>query len=136
MAWVVDTCILIDIADADPAFAAASASMLDSRRTNGLIICPVSYVELSPVFDGDNTRQDLFLHHLQVVCPPSFTSSRFLAAHAAWNRYVQSRRRQKIPKRPVADVLIGAFAEGHDGLITRNPADFRQVFPTLNILSP
>jgi predicted nucleic acid-binding protein len=36
----------------------------------------------------------------------------------------------------VADVLIGAFAIRHDGLITRNDADFRALYPTLPIINP
>lgn len=45
MPRVVDTCLLIDIADADPAFAAGSAALLDDRRTAGLVISPVTYVK-------------------------------------------------------------------------------------------
>ncbi len=40
MPWVVDTCLLIDIADADPAFAAVSAALLDDKRTDGLVFFP------------------------------------------------------------------------------------------------
>lgn len=53
MAWVVDTCLLIDIAIGDPVFGEASAKLIDSKRAGGLSICPVSYAELSPVFAGD-----------------------------------------------------------------------------------
>jgi hypothetical protein len=42
MAWVVDTCLLIDVAEADPTFGAASARLLDLKRAEGLTICPVS----------------------------------------------------------------------------------------------
>lgn len=48
MAWVVDTCVPIDIADADPHFGVASAQFLDSKRPSGLLICPVTFVELAP----------------------------------------------------------------------------------------
>jgi hypothetical protein len=33
MSWVIDTCLLIDIADADPQFASASATLIDAKRT-------------------------------------------------------------------------------------------------------
>jgi hypothetical protein len=36
----------------------------------------------------------------------------------------------------MADILIGAFAERFDGLLTRNESDFRSVFPTMPILVP
>ncbi len=41
-------------------------------------------------------------------------------ANNAWNRYVSKRRVDRIAKRPVADILIGAFAVGRKGLLTRN----------------
>lgn len=42
MAWVVDTCVLIDVAEADPTFGVASAKLLDSKRADRLTICPVT----------------------------------------------------------------------------------------------
>jgi len=136
MPWVIDTCLLIDIADADPQFATASATLLDAKRSEGLVISPITYVELAPVFDGDAARQELFLYHLQVSWSEAWTHTETQAAHAAWHRYVQSRRLQRIAKRPMADILIGAFAERFDGLLTRNENDFRSVFPTMPILVP
>ena len=59
-----------------------------------------------------------------------------LATHEGWNRYVMAKRATRIPKRPLADVLIGAFASRFDGLLTRNESDFRPVFPALNITVP
>ncbi|MCX6539760.1 MAG: hypothetical protein NT151_12625 [Acidobacteria bacterium] len=41
-----------------------------------------------------------------------------------------------MPRRPVADVLIGAFASTRQGLLTRNPTDFAPVFPSLTIVTP
>lgn len=136
MPWVIDTCLLIDIADADPQFAVASATLLDAKRSEGLVISPVTYAELAPVFDGDAARQELFLYHLQISWSEAWTESETQAAHAAWHRYVQSRRLRRIDKRPMADILIGAFAERFNGLLTRNENDFRGVFPMLAIVKP
>jgi hypothetical protein len=36
----------------------------------------------------------------------------------------------------VADLLIGAFASRHDGLITRNSVDFRVLYPQLQVIDP
>jgi hypothetical protein len=55
VAWVVDTCLLIDVAVADPTFGNASARLLDARQAAGLVLCPVTYIELAPVFAGDRT---------------------------------------------------------------------------------
>lgn len=58
------------------------------------------------------------------------------AARLAWHQYVTRRRATLTPKRPLADVLIGAFALRFDGILTRNEADFRQLFPTLKVMTP
>ena len=110
MAWVVDTCLLIDIAEADPTFGVASARLLDRKRADGLAICPASYVELSPVFNGDQTAQNEFLFNLGVAWPEAWNQADTEEAHRAWHRYVAARRIAHVPKRPLADILIGAFA--------------------------
>lgn len=83
MSWVVDTCVLIDVLEADPEFAQAS-----------------------------------------------------LAAHRAGSLHIQRRRHSTSPKRPIAEVLIGALATRHSGLLTRNPADFHTLFPSLPLRTP
>jgi hypothetical protein len=88
MSWVVDTCLLIDVAEADACFGAASAELIDSKRLEGLTICPVSYVELAPVFNGDAAAQNQFLFHLGAAWPEEWTAADTLAAHEAWGRYV------------------------------------------------
>jgi hypothetical protein len=57
-------------------------------------------------------------------------------AHAAGSRQVAARRQRQAPKRPVVDILIGSFATRFDGLITRNPEDFRKIFLRLPLLVP
>ena len=136
MARVVDTCLLIDVAEADPSFGVSSAALIDSKRADGLTICPVTYAELAPVFNGDAAAQNEFLRNLAVTWPEAWTLADTTASHEAWHRYVTGKRAGKIPKRPVAEVLIGAFASRFDGILTRNEADFSPVFPTLKIVVP
>lgn len=136
MASVVDTCLLIDVAEADPEFGVASARFLDAKRAKGLTICPVTYVELAPVFNGDQTAQNEFLSGLGVVWPEAWSQADSEEAHRAWHRYVAARRTAKVSKRPLADILIGAFASRFDGILTRNESDFRSVFPSLAIVGP
>jgi predicted nucleic acid-binding protein len=136
MAWVVDTCLLIDVAEADPSFGVSSAQGLDRLRTDGLIICPVSYVELAPVFNGDEMAQQEFLYHLSVGWREPWTEADTRASATGWHRHVVGRRTGSVRKRPVADVLIGGFAVRFQGLLTRNPSDFRTIFPRLTIRTP
>jgi len=133
---VVDTCLLIDVAEADPTYGISFAQLLDRLRTEGLIVCPVSYVELSPVFDGDVKAQQEFLYHACVDWREPWTETDTRASAIAWNRHVVGRRTGTARKRPLADVLIGGFAMRFQGLLTRNPADFRPSFPQLTIQTP
>jgi len=136
MAWVADTCLLIDVAEADPQFGVASAQLFDRLRSDGLVICPVSYIELAPLFNADEDAQRHFLHNLAATWWEPWTLADTREAYAGWNRYVASRRSGRMPKRPLADILIGAFAMRFQGILTRNESDFRQVFPALKILTP
>ena len=136
MAWVVDTCILIDVLEGDPDWGALSARLLDRLAPQGLVVCPVTYVELSPAFGGDAARQDFFLRQINVRTDSDWTYADTLAAHSAWHRHTTARRQAKAAKRPVADIQIGAFAERFAGLVTRNRDDYRGVFPHLEIACP
>ena len=59
-----------------------------------------------------------------------------LSAHKAWHEHIMRKRSGNARKRPIADVLIGAYAMQKGGLITRNEADFRSLYPNLLIFNP
>lgn len=81
------------------------------------------------MFNGDAKAQNEFLFHLGVVWPEEWTVPDTAAAHEAWHRYVKAKRAGQIPKRPVADVLIGAFASRFDGILTRERPTSGGCFP-------
>ena len=136
MPWVVDTCMLIDVAEGDPQFGYRSARMLDRRRPAGLVVAPVSYIELSPLFNGVEDAQNQFLEGIGVGWTHGWIWPDTMAAHRAWHGYMLKRSRDQIGKRPIADILIGAFASRFDGLLTRNTKDFRGLFPDLRLEQP
>jgi Predicted nucleic acid-binding protein, contains PIN domain len=136
MSWVVDTCVLIDVLEDDPSFGRASAQLLEKSLRNGLLLCPVTMIELSPAFAGDLEVQKHFLEQAGVDFTEGWTAADTESAYQAWNAYVQARRTNDTPKRPLADLLIGAFACRQQGLITRNPTDFRRWFPKLKLRQP
>jgi predicted nucleic acid-binding protein len=136
VAWVVDTCLLIDVAVADPKFGRSSANLLVAYQNDGLTVCPVTFIELAPVFGGDRSVEEQFLANVGVIWPESWTLADSHQAHAAWAAHVKQKRQGSTGKRPVADILIGAFALRYQGLLTRNAADFRKEFPSLALVEP
>ena len=134
--WVVDTCVLIDILVNDPEFGRPSAMCLKRHLSDGLVISPISMIELSPAFAGDLRLQQEFLRLCGVAYNVNFRSEDVELAHEAWNLYVQERRLKRVPKRPVADLMIGAFSSRFEGLITRNQGDFEPWLSGLKLVVP
>lgn len=134
--WVVDTCIVLDVFEHDPRFGLPSARLLEELLPKGLAVSPVTMVELAAAFAGDLAEQKRFLDHAGISYDETWTAADTDAAHVAWNAYVLAKRRGSATKRPVADILIGAFAENRTGLVTRNPADFIRWFPLLKLKEP
>lgn len=133
---VVDTCVLIDIADDDPTYAQSSAECLAAHLTDGILLSPVSYVELAPVFDGSTQLLDEFLLGVGVDASEIFTAADRITAFRAWARHITEKRAGRSRRRPVAEALIGALAIRHEGIITRNGPDFRSFYPNLRIVDP
>ncbi len=109
MAWVVDTCVLIDVLDEDPHFGKTSAACLQDMLKDGLIVAPVSYIELAPAFMGNQQTQEDFLDKMLAVYDEPWTWEDTEAAHAAWARYVcksKSEIFQKDPSRILSLVLL------------------------------
>ena len=134
--WIVDTCVVLDIFENDPQFGKKSATFLEKMLPDGLAVSPVTMVELSVAFDGDIVEQKRFLEGAGISHAEAWSAIDIEASHSAWNAYVTSRRADKAPKRPIADILIGGFAVRRQGLITRNSPDFRRWFPKLTIREP
>ena len=136
MTWIVDTCVVIDLLENDPDFGLRSAQLLEAHLAEGLAICPVTHIELAPAFEGDLAAQNSFLAQAGIHHHFGWTIADTEVAHRAWHHHIADRRAGALPKRPIADLLIGAFAANRRGLITRNPGDFRKNFPSLTILEP
>lgn len=81
-------------------------------------------------------RQNKFLTEIGIDYTMPWDWSHTQQAHKAWDGYVSKRREYRLKKRPVADILIGSYACKIGGLITRNEADFRSIFPSLLIRNP
>lgn len=110
MTWVVDTCVLIDVFRGDKLFSMASSVALQSKLDDVLTIAPITYVEMAPEFNGDAAAQDAFLDAIWIHRDFNGSKDAVLLAHRAWNEHIMRKRSGSVKKRPVADVLIGAYA--------------------------
>ena len=136
-AWVVDTCILLDVMDGIPPFAELAAEALDEKANDGqLTIAPITYVELAPTFNGDRVMQDIFLRNVGVNIDFGGDEAAVFTAHKAWYEHIARKRSGTEKKRPIADIMIGAYAMQKGGLITRNETDFKSLYPNLTIFNP
>lgn len=113
--WVVDTCIVLDVLEYDPAFGRPSAELLQKLLPQGLTISPVTMVELSAAFSGDLAEQKRFLDLVGISYQELWTAADTELACGAWNVYVVAKRQSQTAKRPVADILIGGFAANRLG---------------------
>ncbi|MCC5850142.1 MAG: type II toxin-antitoxin system VapC family toxin [Verrucomicrobia bacterium] len=136
MAWTVDTCVLVDIIEDDPEFGTHSARCIAKHLRDGLVLSPVSFVELGPTFNGNILELRKFLNGCGIQYNVPFDTRDAEIGHKIWNDCIVAKRKKIEAKRPVADVLIGAFAMKTQGLITRNPKDFRKKFPNLEVINP
>ena len=133
MAWVVDTCLLLDVLDDDPSFGESSARCIERYQHDGLTVCPVTLIEMAPAFLGDWRQATEFMRQVGIDQAEGWITADTNAAFTAWNRQVELKRAGKTGRRPVADVQIGAFALRHQGLLTRNMDDFKRWFPSLKM---
>ena len=136
MIWVVDTCVLIDVFCGDKTFSEMSSMALQSKLDDVLTVAPITYVELAPEFNGDAAAQDAFLDAMWIHRDFNGSKEAVLLAHKVWHEHIMRKRAGSTRRRPIADVLIGAYAMQKGGLITRNETDFRTLYPNLTIFNP
>ena len=136
MSWVIDTGVLLDVLEDDPAFGESSANCIDALAPDGLVVSPISYAEMAPAFRGNRALQNEFLDGMGVTYREDWTFEDTLRAHRAWHEHILRRRKSGGSRRPIADILIGSFAARFQGLVTRNDADFRTAFSDLVVQVP
>jgi predicted nucleic acid-binding protein len=127
VAWVVDTSVLLDIRQNDPQFGPPAAECLVRHLPEGLVLCPVTYIELAPEFAGDSALQEEFFQRVGIRWLEPWTRQDTQNAFKLWADHIAKKRSGHMGKRPVADVLIEAFALRFQGLITRNARHFSTV---------
>ncbi len=130
---LVDTNVIIDVFDGDPAWSAwSSRQMLYQSRVHELIINPVIYAELSPGF-GSQERLDARMEEGGIGFREMPRSALFIAGLA----HRHYRRAGGEMQAVLADFFIGAHAAVLGcGILTRDARRYRNYFPRVPLVTP
>ena len=126
--WVVDTCVVLDLVVGSDDQVEAAELVL--ATAGSVLVSPISYVELGPSFPDPIELRE-FLHDYAIDDSVGFAVEDAEIGRVCWQRMIARRRSTEVPRRPMADVLIGAYASRRAGLITRNASDFKVLYPQL-----
>jgi predicted nucleic acid-binding protein len=131
--FLVDTNVLIDIANLDRVWMAWSERVLgDALRKGPVFINPIIYAELSIAYDGIETL-DAALDDLGVRRQPLPFEAGFLAGKA----FLEYRRAGGVRTSPLPDFYIGAHAAVETlAVLTRDPNRITSYFPRVEIIRP
>ena len=130
---LVDTNVLLDVAESDPAWADCSQRQLEHLAlTDTLTINPVIYTEFSIGY-ARIEEVEAVLAAVAMPIAPMPREALFLAGKA----FLQYRQRGGSRSGVLPDFLIGAHAsvEGWR-LLTRDVARYRSYFPGLQLIAP
>lgn len=130
---IVDTNVLVDVLEDDPAWADWSVKQLRSQsQVHELIVNPVIYSELSLTFDSvqalDEAIESMGISVHEVPRP-----ALFLAGKA----FVKYRRGGGSKGNVLADFFIGAHAAVLGcAILTRDARRYKNYFPTVSLVTP
>ena len=130
---IVDTNVLVDVLEDDPAWADWSLRQLRAQaQVHELMINPVIYAELSLAFDSvdalDRALDGMGLAVQDVPRPALFLAARAFAAY---------RRAGGTRANVLADFFIGAHAAVLGcGILTRDARRYRSHFPRVELVTP
>jgi len=130
---LVDTCVLLDVVQADARWADWSQEQLErATERGGLLINPIVYAEFSVWYD------DLqWLDHVLADFGVAFEEMPRAALFLAGKAFRQYRARRGTRAGVLPDFFIGAHAAVRElPLLTRDTARIRTYFPTVALLAP
>ncbi len=130
---LVDTNVLVDVLEDDPAWADWSTRQLRAQaQVHDLLINPVIYSELSLAFESvealDKVIESLGLGFQEIPRPALFLAGR---------AFVKYRREGGAKANVLADFFIGARAAVLGcGILTRDARRYRSYFPRVAVVAP
>ena len=133
MAYLVDSCILLDILTDDPQWAGISQDLLEtSSRKAELFINPLIYTEISIGYT-EQADLDKVVNIMALSWEEIPQKALFLTGKA----FLSYRRNQGTKLRPMPDFYIGAHAQiqGYT-ILTRDVSRYKTYFPTVQLITP
>jgi predicted nucleic acid-binding protein len=131
----VDTNVISAIWANEPNASSAESLLTDCYARGPLVLCPIAYSELlcHPAIEPSGAEKLLADADVRIDC--DFDQTIWREAGIRFRSYLKRRRHDALPRRFMADFLIGAHAlRSADRLISFNAADFRRDFPELAVL--
>jgi len=130
---LVDSSVLLDILTEDPRWIEWSASALEQRAEESLLVInPIIYAEISIRFER--------IEDLEGALPATIFRRDALpweAAFLAGKCFLTYRKRGGARRSPLPDFYIGAHAAvAGMTLLTRDAARYRTYFPRLDLIAP
>lgn len=133
MAYLIDSCILLDILTDDPQWADTSQSLLDQHSLEGeLLINPIIYTEISIGY-----AQQADLDEVIKVMALSWEEIPHQALFLTGKVFLSYRKNKGNKIHPMPDFYIGAHAQmAHHSIITRDTTRYRTYFPEVKLITP
>lgn len=130
---LVDTNVILDVFEEDPAWADWSQTQLDRAALNGtLLLNPVTYAELSVAFRRIEKLESM-LAQAGFIVDSIPREALFLAGKV----FLQYHRQKGTKQGVLPDFFIGAHAsELGIPLLTRDKGRFARYLPTLSLIAP
>lgn len=115
----------------------AQRALQDAANRGGLVMCGAVFAELLAAPGRSEDFISEFCFETGIVIDWHFSEAIWISAGKAFQAYAKRRKRQKsgLPRRILADFLIGAHANenGHE-LLTLDAKLFRSAFPGVQIV--
>lgn len=138
MTTAIDTNILVALWDTDPQLNSAVHKALDSAQARGaLVITGAVYAELLALPGRTEKMLDEFFGSTGILVEWQLSEQIWRTAGRAFQEYARRRSKKKaeMPRRILADFLIGAHAAVHHyPLLTLDRRLYRAAFPKLKIV--
>lgn len=130
---LVDTNVLLDVLENDPAWADWSIRQLRAQsQAHDLAINPVIYAELSLAFDSVQAL-DSAIEGMGLIVQELPRPALFLAGRA----FLKYRREGGTKSNVLPDFLVGAHAAVQNwDVLTRDARRYRSYFPTVALITP